>query len=427
MFKRTCFLLVLIVSLGWTASPALAQKRPTRDEVLTRVFRDVNREVAGSVLRLSRGRSPIGYATVIERGWAVTSERLVREGDSFRLETTGGDGVAARVVGREGWLDVALLRFDPDRIVAPPLRARANADVGRWVVSPGGKELPLAVGVVSATDRDVQAGRKSPIIGFPFLDQGFSTPMREYRGVIQHDSPLEEGELGGPLLDGAGRWLGVNVAKPHRGTCYATPHADILAALPGLKAGQMTDPPPDREQGPEILDPRKLMEEVGRDFLGDETYEIARDMARAFGEIFGDEEFDEEDSREFLEGLGQKLLEELDRIGRPPTPPPPPPPPRGPGYLGVQPAEKLLPGGGLEVKKVVEGTPGERAGFRPGDVIMAVDGDAVPSYAALKEFFSKLKAGDKVVITYRRKDPDTGEWQWATVRVTLDRHPRKGR
>ena len=64
------------------------------------------------------------------------------------------------MAGREGWLDVALLRFDPDAPRLPILKTGKPSRIGEWVVSPGIEETPLAVGVVSAIDRDVGRGRK---------------------------------------------------------------------------------------------------------------------------------------------------------------------------------------------------------------------------------------------------------------------------
>lgn len=53
----------------------------------------------------------------------------------------------------------------------------------------------------------------------------------------------------------------------------------------------------------------------------------------------------------------------------------------GPGYVGIQmaPAQIMLPGekrlrGGVSVQFVVPGTPGERAGLRPGDTIVSLEG-----------------------------------------------------
>ena len=82
---------------------------------------------------------------------------------------------------------------------------------------------PIAIG--SATD--LQVGQKALAIGNPFgLDQTLTTgvvsaldreikafgPGRVIRNVIQTDAAINPGNSGGPLLDSAGRLIGVNTA-----------------------------------------------------------------------------------------------------------------------------------------------------------------------------------------------------------------------
>jgi S1-C subfamily serine protease len=105
----------------------------------------------------------------------------------------------------------ALVGVFPDRDLAV-LRIDAPPD----------KVKPLAVG----TSKDLVVGQKVYAIGNPFgLDQSLTTGIisalnreiesvtqRSIRGVIQTDAAINPGNSGGPLLDSAGRLIGVNTA-----------------------------------------------------------------------------------------------------------------------------------------------------------------------------------------------------------------------
>lgn len=72
------------------------------------------------------------------------------------------------------------------------------------------------------------------------------------------------------------------------------------------------------------------------------------------------------------------------------------------GFLGVQVAPDLPLGStaGARVAGVVPGSPAERAGIRTGDVVTAVDGDAVVSATALHDVMSNHEPGDRVLVAW---------------------------
>ena len=81
-------------------------------------------------------------------------------------------------------------------------------------------------------------------------------------------------------------------------------------------------------------------------------------------------------------------------------------------FLGVSTSPGLT-GGGVVVQEVVDGSPAERAGLRPGDVILSVGGAAITDPEELRHAIADRDPGDEVEVTFRR-GADTG-----TVRVTL--------
>jgi S1-C subfamily serine protease len=106
--------------------------------------------------------------------------------------------VPADVVGFDPFADVALLKVDPSGIELNPLELGSSGaiEVGQPVAaigSPFGEENSLSVGVISAAGRSVES-----LTDFQIDD------------AIQTDAAINPGNSGGPLLDSAGRVLGIN-------------------------------------------------------------------------------------------------------------------------------------------------------------------------------------------------------------------------
>jgi S1-C subfamily serine protease len=109
---------------------------------------------------------------------------------------------------------------------------------------------------------DLQVGQKVYAIGNPFgLDQTLTTGIisalnreiesvtgRAIRGVIQTDAAINPGNSGGPLLDSAGRLIGVNtaIASPtgaFSGIGFAIPVDEVNRIVPRLiKDGKFVRP-----------------------------------------------------------------------------------------------------------------------------------------------------------------------------------------
>ena len=112
------------------------------------------------------------------------------------------------------------------------------------------------------TSKDLQVGQKVYAIGNPFgLDQTLTTGIvsaldreiesvtqRTIRGVIQTDAAINPGNSGGPLLDSAGRLIGVNTAiyspsGASSGIGFAIPVDEVSRIVPRLiKDGKVVRP-----------------------------------------------------------------------------------------------------------------------------------------------------------------------------------------
>ena len=71
-------------------------------------------------------------------------------------------------------------------------------------------------------------------------------------------------------------------------------------------------------------------------------------------------------------------------------------------YLGVY--LEAHPNKGVELKKVIENSPAEKAGLKDGDIITAINGREVSSALDVKKALKNFAAGDRVSIAYKRQN-----------------------
>jgi S1-C subfamily serine protease len=105
------------------------------------------------------------------------------------------------------------------------------------------------------------------------------------------------------------------------------------------------------------------------------------------------------------------------------------PPPRGP-FGGPEPERWGRFGwghpfaSGAEVVKVVPASPADKAGVKPGDLIVAVDGLQVDFSRTLGDLIAAKKVGDIVALSVRSGEPQKGE-DARELKVTLGKSPDK--
>jgi S1-C subfamily serine protease len=164
-----------------------------------------------------------------EDGHVVTNFHVIRGGN--RVEVTLSDQTTweAKLVGVAPEKDLAVLRIDAPRERLRPLRIGASEDllVGQSVLAignPFGFDQTLTTGIISALGREIDS-----VDGVPIRD------------VIQTDAAINPGNSGGPLLDSAGRLIGVNTAivSPsggYAGLGFAIPVDTVNWVVPELIA-----------------------------------------------------------------------------------------------------------------------------------------------------------------------------------------------
>lgn len=182
---------------GPAEGPALAQRRP-----------DSLAGVAGRVLPsvvtirvASLGGTSEGSGFVVSTdGYIVTNDHVVADGTG-RASVTFNDGSSspATVVGQDPESDIAVIKVNRKGLRPIEFGDSETLAVGDPVLAIG-SPLSLAntvtAGIISALDRTMQAGEPGG-------------PVRYY-AAIQTDAAVNHGNSGGPLVDSAGRVIGVN-------------------------------------------------------------------------------------------------------------------------------------------------------------------------------------------------------------------------
>jgi len=162
-----------------------------------------------------------------DAGHIVTNYHVIRAAQAARVTLADNSTWDARLVGYEPNKDLAVLRIDatPDRLRKIDLGTSADLQVGQKVFAigcPFGLDQTLTTGVISGLGREITSIGGRPI-----------------EGVIQTDAAINPGNSGGPLLDSAGRLIGVNTMILSRsgsssGVGFAVPVDIVNQVVPEL-------------------------------------------------------------------------------------------------------------------------------------------------------------------------------------------------
>lgn len=190
-----------------TARGDLAQDEKTAVEIFKNVSRSVvyisSIELRRDFFSLNIYEIPKGTGSGFiwdNEGRIVTNFHVI--GDASRIEVILADNTRwkAVLVGAAPDKDLAVLKISaPSEKLRPiPIGDSRNLLVGQRVFAignPFGLDQTMTSGIVSALGREIQ-----------------SVTGRTIQGVIQTDAAINPGNSGGPLLDSAGRLIGVNTA-----------------------------------------------------------------------------------------------------------------------------------------------------------------------------------------------------------------------
>src|SRR5207237_7814874 len=159
-------------------------------------------------------------------GHIVTNKHLVEGTNCLAVRFASGEVGAATIVGTAPNYDLAVIRATGVRLPAPiGVGNSADLKVGQAafaIGNPFGLDQSLTTGVISALKR------RLPTSG-----------GREISNVIQTDAAINPGNSGGPLLDSAGRLIGVTTAivspsGSNAGIGFAIPVDTVNRIVPEL-------------------------------------------------------------------------------------------------------------------------------------------------------------------------------------------------
>jgi 2-alkenal reductase len=160
-------------------------------------------------------------------GHIVTNTHVVEGATEVGVVIDQGDVHPARVVGMAPWVDLAVLRITnpPDNLQPITVGTSSDLVVGQLVFAignPFGLARTLTSGIISALERTLP-----------------TETGREIAGVIQTDAAINPGNSGGPLVDSAGRLIGVNTAiiapsGASAGVGFAIPVDTVNRVVPEL-------------------------------------------------------------------------------------------------------------------------------------------------------------------------------------------------
>ncbi|MFG0332814.1 MAG: S1C family serine protease [Maioricimonas sp. JB049] len=188
-----------------------------------------------------------------EDGYIVTNFHVLSGAQSAVVTLADNSTYTASLVGLEPSKDLAVLKINAERgaLRAIPLGQSSELQVGQNVYaigSPFGLQQTLTTGVISGLGREIRSLNNAVI-----------------RDVIQTDAAINPGNSGGPLLDSAGRLIGVNTAiysnsGSSAGIGFAIPVDTVNRIIPDLiRYGRVARP----ALGVEIV-PDSVLEDMRR-------------------------------------------------------------------------------------------------------------------------------------------------------------------
>lgn len=171
-----------------------------------------------------------------DEGHVVTNYHVVEGASEALVKLADGRSFKAALVGTSPEHDIAVLRIGVGFKRPPPVPLGTSSDlrVGQKVFAignPFGLDWTLTTGIVSALDRSL-AGDGGPSINH----------------LIQTDAAINPGNSGGPLLDSAGRLIGINTAiyspsGASAGIGFAVPVDSVNRVVPQIvKTGKYLQP-----------------------------------------------------------------------------------------------------------------------------------------------------------------------------------------
>ena len=153
------------------------------------MFKEFNRPT-------ERKATALGSGFIIDKSGIVVTNNHVIQGAEDIIVSVDGDEYKAKVLGKDPYMDLAVLKIDSTEKFQPVSFADSDkARVGDWVIAignPFGFGGTVTSGIISSRNRDIGLTR--------------------YDDFIQTDASINVGNSGGPLFNLDGKVIGINTA-----------------------------------------------------------------------------------------------------------------------------------------------------------------------------------------------------------------------
>lgn len=160
-------------------------------------------------------------------GYILTNNHVVKDSNGIFVTLTNGKEYKAKIIGTDPRTDIALIKIDIHGVTPLVIGDSDKLKKGQWVLaigSPFGLDSTVTAGIVSAINRDTG----------------------DYLPFIQTDVAVNPGNSGGPLINLAGKVVGINSEIISRsggfmGISLAIPIDEVMRVVRQLKAhGKVT-------------------------------------------------------------------------------------------------------------------------------------------------------------------------------------------
>jgi len=360
-----------------------------------------------------------GSGVIVDaKGYILTNYHVVVGADKLTIRLSDGKELKGTVQGTDPKTDLAVVHVEAEDLPVATLGDSDILQVGEWAIaigSPFGLEETVTVGVISAKGRT-----------------GLGTGT--YEDFIQTDASINPGNSGGPLVNIDGEVIGINamIIQPGQGIGFAIPinlAKSIMMEL--IKQGKVVRPWVGivlQDLTPELRKSFNVEEKegalIGQVFEGSPAEKAGLKVGDIVVEIDGTRIKSSQDVvREVLKKqIGQKIKIAIIRDGKrmelPVTTAEMPPEAAGQKapsvtkewfglrvtavtpdiakQLGLPKAE------GVVIDNVEDGSVGQDAGFRRGDVILEVNRQKVRDESDYRSLMEKTKTGQSVLFLVSR-------------------------
>ena len=293
-----------------------------------------------------------GSGVVIAKDYVITNYHVVEGSSSLKISVGGDDTnlYEATVAASDETKDVAVLHVPGLPLDPVEIGDSDTLMVGDWVVNIGnaiGFTGTVTAGIVSGLDREIESDNES-------MDR-FGRKSSAINTMIQTDAAINSGNSGGGMFNTAGELMGIPTLK-YSGSRY-TSGANI--------------------------------ESIGMCIPINEAKDV---IAQALSEQPASAEQDEQTVGEQPQDGTEQV--QKGRVGKP--------------RLGVTVSSMPSTSGmwplGAYIVAVEEGSPADKAGLKPGDILVEMNGEVITNNDELMNGLDAFKEGDTVKVTVWRPE-----------------------